>query len=216
MWFNENPISLCLYVKTKKSIGTISNRIEAIQVLRGLAAMLVVLFHAIKLLDHRKDISLGILWSTPCLHDFGAVGVDLFFVISGFAMAEAVSGKRTKRASDFLAERFVRIIPLYWLLSLISAVALAQVLGWNFTSAQIANSMTQLPLWDGLKFEAPVLSVGWTLMFEWAFYLVVAFALICSPARPLRLALGIALAFGLGGMALGPLPALPMLWLNAL
>lgn len=198
------------------SANSTSSRVEAIQALRGLAAMLVVFYHAIKLFDDRQDITLGPLWAMPSLHDFGAIGVDMFFVISGFAMAETVAGGKTKSAARFLADRFIRIIPLYWLLSLAAAALYVNWLDWEFNSSQIANSITQLPLWDGIAFEAPVLQVGWTLMLEWAFYIVVAFSIGCRPQRPLHLILGIASCLGLLGLALGPLNALPMLWLNAM
>jgi exopolysaccharide production protein ExoZ len=192
-----------------------NDRIESIQALRGFAALIVVIHHAIKLMDYRPDIKAGIIWSSPGLHDFGAIGVDIFFVISGFAMAEAVSGARSKAASRFLAERFVRVMPLFWLMSLLAALVL-MVMGWDFSSGQIANSVTLLPLWDGVTFHAPILSVGWTLMFEWAFYLVVAIALMLRPQRPLPIVLGATFGLGMLGMLLGTLPAMPMLWLNAM
>jgi exopolysaccharide production protein ExoZ len=60
-------------------------KLESVQVLRGIAACMVVVMHA---------------WGVPLLQDqpdnpvrLGAAGVDLFFVISGFIMATISTGK---------------------------------------------------------------------------------------------------------------------------
>jgi len=59
-----------------------------VQILRGVAAMLVVLCHASQMVHHR-------LGSGEVLF-FGASGVDLFFPISGFVMAVTTSRYRAR------------------------------------------------------------------------------------------------------------------------
>ncbi|MBO2007245.1 acyltransferase [Serratia marcescens] len=53
--------------------------------------------------------------------EVGKYGVDLFFIISGFIMAYITHGKSVNFIS-FMKKRFVRIIPIYWVLT---SVALA-------------------------------------------------------------------------------------------
>jgi exopolysaccharide production protein ExoZ len=108
---------------------------------------------------------------------YGAAGVDLFFVISGFIMANVSQG-RTGR--EFLGDRLWRIYPLWWV----------AVLPWLFMLPRgptfIASSVTLWPIY-GAYYYVPVLKVGWTLSFELLFYLGMTLALVTRAAVPLAL-----------------------------
>ena len=69
-----------------------------VQVLRAIAALLVVHAHA------SGPSGLGLKWFG------GTSGVDLFFVISGFIIAYVTS----QDASQFMKRRLLRIVPIYW------------------------------------------------------------------------------------------------------
>ena len=73
----------------------LQNKIENIQVLRFIAAFSVMMVHL------------------P-VFEFGAWGVDIFFVISGFIMMYITEYNN----KNFLIKRIIRIVPLYWLLTL--------------------------------------------------------------------------------------------------
>ena len=96
-------------------------KVESVQAMRGVAALAVVVLHAREAIDRQGfiDHPLGSETSIGELASLGAVGVDLFFVISGFVMALSASKldgwAGTRR---FLRGRVVRIVPLFWLLSL--------------------------------------------------------------------------------------------------
>src|SRR5215471_1422417 len=77
-----------------------------VQFLRAVAAMLVVVHH----LQAMVNANYGTEWSSR----FGTFGVDVFFVISGFIMFYT---NRTMRrgAREFISNRLLRIVPLYWL-----------------------------------------------------------------------------------------------------
>src|SRR5215470_12318280 len=81
-----------------------------IQVLRAFAAYLVVLVHLAPLVSMAggAEDALG----------FGYAGVDLFFVISGFIMVYTTSRRETQ-PWDFFAHRIARVVPMYWLLTLV-------------------------------------------------------------------------------------------------
>ncbi len=85
----------------------VANRkdLQGIQYLRGLAAMMVVVYH----------LSLQ-LNSINGAREFQTLqsGVDIFFVISGFIMMYSTSGGTKITASEFLRRRLVRVAPLYW------------------------------------------------------------------------------------------------------
>ncbi|MBK8210680.1 MAG: acyltransferase [Rhodospirillales bacterium] len=84
-----------------------STQIVSIQYLRAVAALLVVFQHT------REQI--------PLYDDFltfsaGGSGVDLFFVISGFVMCITATHST---ASDFMAKRIIRVVPLYWFFTIL-------------------------------------------------------------------------------------------------
>jgi exopolysaccharide production protein ExoZ len=149
-----------------------------IQALRAVAALFVILFHAFETWGERVDPTApDVNWEN------GAAGVDIFFVISGFVMV--ISSRRlVAQASGwliFLRHRVVRIVPLYWLLTTVKILAVMALggivlrtgLGFNF----VAGSYLFLPVTDSAGHFRPVLPVGWTLTYEFLFYLLFAAAL---------------------------------------
>lgn len=150
-----------------------------IQALRGLAAMLVVTLHAYNVLYFKARSSWIVAAIVPATQ-FGAMGVDLFFVISGAVMAMAI--ERDPRPGAFLSARFVRVVPLFW----VSAVAnfAVRVAGDDMpTPTALLNTLTILPIFDsGPVYSMPVPGVGWTLTFELWFYAIVAAALLLPKA----------------------------------
>jgi exopolysaccharide production protein ExoZ len=129
-------------------------RFRSIDVLRGVAATLVALRHA---------------FDGPFL--VGAIGVDIFFVISGFVMAKVSVGRT---AGEFLIDRAWRIYPPYWL-ALSACTAFAVIQSWALTRADTIGSIFLFPNWFGVG--ALYLGVAWTLLFELFFYLAVAISI---------------------------------------
>jgi len=83
-----------------------------IQVLRAIAALMVVVFHTTTMLADRNALPVR-EWVN------GASGVDIFFVISGFVMTVSSAPLRKSRhpARTFMARRIERIVPMYWLVT---------------------------------------------------------------------------------------------------
>lgn len=135
----------------------------SIQVLRGVAALMVVFFHLPGALG-LPDLHIPVL----------SGGVDLFFVISGFVMVVSTRDRpRDPRA--FLVQRFRRIVPFYWVMTLVMALALLVFLGRGSSPGQLVSSLMFIPYLDGATgFVQPVLGVGWTLNLEILFYLLFA------------------------------------------
>lgn len=137
-------------------------KLRSIQVLRGIAACAVVLHHAYRHVDPDTFARVG------------AVGVDLFFVISGFIMATIGPGRSPGR---FMVDRIWRIFPL-WLIA---------VSPWLMTSLERPTLLASLTLWPiyGDGFSSPALLVGWSLCFEMLFYCAFALALASRAYVPL-------------------------------
>jgi exopolysaccharide production protein ExoZ len=151
-----------------------ARRLINLQVLRFAAAALVVHAHAVDLSQH--------LGATPpvlargWLENFGAAGVDVFFVISGLIITRTAG--RARSATRFAWSRFWRVAPLYWLATLPWIAIKAGAL----TVPALVASFAFWPA-AGHEVVAPVLGVGWTLCFEMLFYAVVALILASGRRR---------------------------------
>lgn len=145
-----------------------------LQLLRAFAALNVVLFHTIG-----TAVSYG--YETDFisyLEGWGANGVDIFFVISGFVMLYTqIDNKRTVK--DFLILRAIRIIPIYWLLTLtVTAIYIAAP--FLFRELIISTELVLASLGFmsmAVKGVHPIVYVGWTLEWEMLFYLVFGLSL---------------------------------------
>jgi exopolysaccharide production protein ExoZ len=140
--------------------------ISNLQVLRGLAALAVVFYHT------------AFTFNGGVHTDFQAVSV--FFVISGFIMTYITR----EDTSQFLQQRVIRIVPLYWLCTL-AAIAPSMLKGsgrlWEDSFlGNIVNSLLFIPYRDGAGDMHPLLAVGWTLNLEMFFYALFATMLIIS------------------------------------
>jgi exopolysaccharide production protein ExoZ len=152
------------------------SRFEGIQVLRVVAALLVVVTHTTFYASERLDPGFPV-WR------FGAIGVDIFFTISGFVMMVA-TGSLTARSDGwkfFLMRRAVRIAPMYWIATTVKLLTLiaipSVVLHASLNWGNIALSYFFLPSRNIDGSVEPLLGVGWTLIFEVFFYFVFALAL---------------------------------------
>ncbi len=175
-----------------------SGTIEGLQILRAVAALMVVFHHA------RHSIPGGDRW--PAV---GEAGVDVFFVISGFVMAHTtrhlrvgpVPAQRLAVARDFIAKRLLRVVPLYWLVLLwtnrrdLAAGRFGIDLLKDFAFVPHPNAVYPDRLW-------PTMIQGWTLNYEMFFYALFAGALLFGRRR--LIAVGAVLA---GFAALGAMTA---------
>ena len=153
-----------------------SSRYYSVQALRGFAALLVVVYHATKMVHDRIN---------PLFSPFaaGGAGVDIFFAISGFVIVITASpdAENPESWSGFLWRRLVRIVPLYWLLTTVKLITLlispdlAQHSGVSI--GHVIASYLFIPAWNVEHKALPLLTVGWTLSYEMFFYLLFTFAL---------------------------------------
>lgn len=162
--------------------------LDSIQALRGLAAAYVVVYHS--------GLTLGgpdapvLAWITANFIKRGHVGVDVFFVISGFIIAwVAVLAKgRPEKPLAFVIRRCCRLAPPYWAMSVLHSLLLNPV-----TPAVMAASLAFLPTsTEHAPFYGyPALYVGWSLNYEMAFYAAFALGLWLAGRRALQVVLAI-------------------------
>jgi len=153
------------------------NRFEALQVLRAIAAGMVVYVHAVSTYKSKIDA----LDSGGGNYGLGELGVKLFFCISGFIIFSSSKSLEPGGASVsfFLRRRFIRIVPLYWCATLIYTLKLA-FQGAVPTIEAFVYSLLFIPFADVSGLMRPILGVGWTLNYEMFFYLTLGGALFFS------------------------------------
>ncbi|WP_195909448.1 acyltransferase family protein [Rhizobium tubonense] len=161
-----------------------AHNLSSLQAARCFACLLVVFHHTIRLFTANApaDWTRPLLFDFPALYERLAVGVDIFFVISGFIMtyvaAPYIDGR--KPLSDFLLKRALRIYPSYLLVTVALVIPLVAVyvitghLSFDLSWERLFTSATLIPDFNKLGQVQPILGVGWTLSFEVYFYIVFA------------------------------------------
>lgn len=172
------------------SKGVFRSRYRTLDHWRGVAALLVVVFHTTaqyRVVTKGSGLPVavaGLLW----------LGVQLFFVISGYCIAAAVEGSFRRSdhpVSGYLMRRVRRIFPPYlaWLVALCAGVGVVEsyaphLLGrdsYRLSSLTTANWFGNISLtetWFPRVLGQPSLvftRVGWTLCYEMQFYIVCMF-----------------------------------------
>ncbi len=148
-----------------------TERVLGWDVLRGLCALGVAVYHLL-------------YWQGIAqLHTLGSYGVYLFFVLSGASLAYNYLGRIAGMADagEFLVTRFLRIAPLYWVVSaIVLAVMLDSSAGVQGTSMLLWRLVLNLSFLFG--FHEPTLAAlpvgGWSLGIEFIYYL--AFPVLLS------------------------------------
>lgn len=150
-----------------------------IQSLRAIAALLVAFAHAIgSSRDYGMASPLGEFFG-----HWGALGVDIFFVISGLIMV-TIQQRAPRAAGAFLRDRFRRIVPTYWFYcALIVALYLAVPRLFNTVELGAGDVAASFLFVHHVFYDGyPIVGVGWTLEYELIFY--VAFAAAIALGRP--------------------------------
>lgn len=154
-------------------------RLENIQALRGVAALMVLFAHV---KEAEGDYG-GAGALLPHFLYMGVVGVDLFFLISGFVITHvALSGARGPGAARrFAFNRAARIYPVYWSATLLLMVLYAGKLYFFDEETPFPNPVATFLLTPSDYY--PLVPVGWTLVHEMYFYVVFALFVFLPAAR---------------------------------
>ena len=148
-------------------------RLEGVEAGRGVAALLVVLYHAALHVEGNVPGS-GVLWGLP---HFGHAGVDFFFVLSGFIITfvHRTDIGKPNRLAHYLERRFTRVFPFYWLVLAFSLLGIGLLHRAQFPGVrEFLSNLLLLP-----QSEDKIVGGAWTLVYEIMFYFVFAIA-ICN------------------------------------
>ncbi|HEY6942111.1 acyltransferase [Dokdonella sp.] len=161
-------------------------RLRHIDALRGIAALLVLWRHVA---DAYVGLGPGVSgrWLAGIADsiDVGRIGVVAFFLISGYVIPFSIRPERTAPVGTFLIKRFFRIYPAYWLSIPLGAFATCWLWGRPFGVREFLVNLTLLQDFFGVTAAE---GLYWTLLVEWAFYLLCVVLLLCgSLGRPRHL-----------------------------
>ena len=153
---------------------TFSKKLDLLQVYRGLAAVFVLFFHGSQILRnefHQQDILLNI-------GNLGWVGVDFFFVLSGFIIFYIHQSDigQPNRLKSFILKRLVRIYPFYWIVLSLKIGSLivtgSEEIGDSLNFIEISKNILLYPQ------EYRLIDVSWTLSHEVLFYIMFGIMLV--------------------------------------
>jgi len=170
-------------------MGMAKSQLQSLQVLRGFAALAVVIHHSVRAVTVNRPPDLvlptpAILANTH-LVELGASGVDVFFVLSGFLMVFIAGPYVEKRKPiwDFIAHRIIRIWPLYVLVTILECLlelktaAHSGVVPFDIRPVRLL-SVFFVPSFDEKGLLQPIIGPGWTLNYEFLFYFCFAVVLL--------------------------------------
>lgn len=189
----------------------------SIQFLRGVAAFLVMFHHA-----QSEAIQEFGFESVNRIPIPGGIGVDVFFVISGFIMVYASRELFGRKAApvEFIKRRLIRIVPLYWFYTTSMLMAMLifpdRLNDAEFDIYNIISSCLFFPASTPRGEISPILDIGWTLNYEMFFYIIFA----CVIMFPLRRAVAAVIVAITAIVFLGillPTPIVPLrFWTNSI
>lgn len=154
-------------------------KLDSLQYIRGIAALLVVFYHV--------TVYLARVVGDSTLHDIfggtpGLIGVLAFFVVSGYLMADIAP---KYKPATFLMHRVIRIYPAYWFCVALAGLFYAAL--WLASRpnadyipsipAMLLNSSDALALLrltlSPIVFNDYPLGIEWTLLYETTFYVII-------------------------------------------
>ena len=145
-----------------------------IDVLRGFAAVSVIVYHVIEHFGWKSFPSSGpLVWFRV-----GWMGVDLFFVISGFVIALSAFGLMDRYGSSafhrpFAEKRLLRIVPLHLVTCLLFLIAIRPEL--LFASGTTANVLSHVAFVHNMSMDwaGAINGPNWSVAVEMQFYLLI-------------------------------------------
>lgn len=166
-------------------------RVVAIDGLRGVAALLVVLFHLNGAVSRSAS---DWLWAPmEWIARNGFLGVDVFFVISGYVIALSVNkgAPTVSYLGRFVLRRSVRLDPPYWSAILLELLLMLLTLrlfpDLTVTLPSTPQLLSHLVYAQELLGYGSVVEIFWTLCYEMQFYIFYVGMIVLYAALPLQL-----------------------------
>jgi len=150
------------------------NRLYILDFSRFLAALAVVLFHYLFLTTVDNGHTLIAFTEYSYLGQYGYLGVQFFFMISGFVVFMSAQGRKP---SQFIGSRVSRLFPAYWFAVVFTSFFIVALGAEDFSvdPYKILWNLTMLQSFVGVRH---IDGVYWTLTYELVFYFWILLAII--------------------------------------
>jgi peptidoglycan/LPS O-acetylase OafA/YrhL len=158
------------------------DRFRQLDGLRGLAAMVVMLYHYCWFYNSEFHS----FYFETNIFEYGFYGVELFFMISGFVIYYTL---QRNNVQDFLVNRFIRLFPTYWLcLVLTFTIVFFSPLN-EYRTASPLDALINLTMLNGAFHVKYVDPSYWSLQIELFFYFTMALILFFDRLKNVTLLL---------------------------
>ncbi|MEF3308322.1 acyltransferase [Paenibacillus sp. GYB004] len=159
----------------------LKERILELDALRGIAALVVILYHYTtryqEIFQHKEPM----LFSFP----IGNFGVQLFFIISGFAIYMTLSN--TKSLKDFAIKRIIRLYPAY-IIAVVLTFTLTHLYQLQGRMVSLINGIVNITMLGGLLGVPYVDGVYWSLLVEMIFYVLIGILMLIGLLKKIEYA----------------------------
>lgn len=187
--------SCIVLLMNQDQAASVTKKLELLQVLRALAAFIVTAGHV---MHEAHTISNGQGSDFNYIPYPNGVGVDIFFVISGFVIVYASRDLVTKSGAwrEFMLRRLIRVVPLYWFYTalMVAAIMLFPT-AIDTASLEFPHVIKSLffyphmrPYGDEVR---PLLALGWSLNYEMYFYVIFAVLMCMKSLRAVMIGLSL-------------------------
>jgi len=162
-------------------------RFYEIDLLRFLAAFAVVMYHYTFRGFIADDMSLVEFPYLSLVSRYGYLGVELFFMISGFVILLTA---RKRSVSSFIISRVVRLYPVYWACVSLTFIVVLLFGGMQYDASffQYLSNLTMIHTLIGVD---SIDGVYWTLLVELRFYFIIFLILVIRQIHNVKFFLGL-------------------------
>lgn len=164
-------------------MGTNRERLYHLDLIRFIAALYVVFYHYGFRGFNKDNMSLLQFEGIEFFSKYGYLGVDLFFIISGFVI---LMSAMNSNIVSFVISRVSRLYPAYWVCIVLTSIVIV-IWGANRYSVTPYVFLTNLTMFNGFFNIEYVDGVYWSLLVELKFYIIIGIILLTQKMKYLTL-----------------------------
>lgn len=158
-------------------------RLAILDYTRFFAALMVVFYHySFNGIANGKISSLSYHESLIEVTRYGYLGVELFFMISGYVIFFSA---QSRSAAQFAVSRAVRLYPAYWFAVILTS-SIAMFFGGDLMSVQLSQVAWNMTMLQSFVWVPHVDGVYWTLVYEVTFYFAIVILLLLGLQQYLK------------------------------
>jgi peptidoglycan/LPS O-acetylase OafA/YrhL len=161
----------------------VRERLYHLDLIRFIAALYVVFYHYCFRGFAKDNFS---TLQFPLIEDiskYGYLGVDLFFIISGFVI---LMSAKNSNLVDFCISRFTRLYPAFWFCVIVTAIVVA-LFGAPIFEVTLPQVLVNLTMFNEFLGVEHVDGVYWSLVVELKFYILIGIILFFRGIKYIRI-----------------------------